>query len=69
MCDVRVLPLFFGVVGALLGYNYEKREALDVTRHAHGSERSSATQILGELRMTRLYLTHLQDGRQSWDIA
>ena len=29
---------------------------------------ASATQILGELRMTRLYLTHLQDGRQSWDI-
>ena len=24
---------------------------------------ASATQILGELRMTRLYLTHLQDGR------
>ena len=32
-------------------------------------ERESATQISGELKMTRLYLTHLQDGRQSWDIA
>ena len=30
---------------------------------------ASATQISGELKMTRLYLTHLQDGRQSWDIA